>query len=227
MIMHEVAQYSAEWLVLAAGVPSASHFSEIYTRGGKPSSSQEAYIDQLIAESYQGQREVNGYVNAAMERGLELEPEAMRWFEFRHDGRYTLRHGGWITNDSGTAGLSADFIVTDTATGEVAGGLELKCPEGKHHVGYLRQSESVANKYLPQVQGSLAITGWPRWWTLSYHPRIPAALHVVEPDPVWIGGFMKELVKFQARLAAAKALLVEQGYPFPQENEHGEEEAAE
>lgn len=222
---HHIAQYSDAWVRQTAGVPSASKFASIVTPAGKPSSGQDGYMNALLAEWLMGARDISGFANAAMERGLELEPEACRWFEFEHRGEgLRLEHGSWITLDDGSAGCSADYLVY--RDDELLGGLEMKCPEPATHVGYLRESLSVAKKYKQQVQGGLFITQLPRWWTLSYHPMLPPAVTVEEPDVAWHALFGVELRAFNVRLRAERQRFIEAGIMPPEGVTHAETQAA-
>ena len=55
MIILDHEQGSPEWLAARLGKPSASMFSKLITATGKPSSSADGYINQLIAERLRGQ----------------------------------------------------------------------------------------------------------------------------------------------------------------------------
>ena len=50
MIILDHEQGSEEWLAARLGKPSASSFSKLITQTGKPSSSADGYINELIAE---------------------------------------------------------------------------------------------------------------------------------------------------------------------------------
>ena len=75
MIILTDEQGSPEWLASRLGRPSASNFGRLVTGSGKPSSSAESYINEMIAERLTG-RSKPFYTNEHMERGNALEPEA-------------------------------------------------------------------------------------------------------------------------------------------------------
>jgi hypothetical protein len=54
MIILDHEQGSPEWLAARLGKPSASCFSRLITNSGKPSSSADGYINELIAERLTG-----------------------------------------------------------------------------------------------------------------------------------------------------------------------------
>jgi hypothetical protein len=184
MIILNHEQGSPEWYQARLGVPSASNFSKLITATGKPSTSAEGYINQLIAESVTGER-ADFYTNAHMERGTLLEPEARAYYEFMRDLETT--EAGFCLHDTIRAGCSPDALVGP-------GGLEIKCPSGAVHVSYLR-SGGLPAAYKQQVMGCMWITGADWWDFLSYHPDMPSLLLRVERDQKYIDLLAAEVEK--------------------------------
>ncbi len=166
MIILNDEQGSPEWLASRLGRPSASMFGKLITGSGKPSSSAESYINELIAERLTG-RSKPFYTNERMERGNALEPVAREAYEFITD--YEVQETGFILDDSEEFGCSPDGLVGEQ------GGLEIKCPSTAVHVSYLRK-KVVPAKYYQQVQGCMWITGRDWWDFMSYHPEMPHLL---------------------------------------------------
>ena len=166
MIILTGVQGSPEWLASRLGRPSASNFGRLVTGSGKPSSSAESYINEMIAERLTG-RSKPFYTNEHMERGNALEPEAREAYEFITD--FEVVETGFILHDSEEFGCSPDGLVAEQ------GGLEIKCPSDSVHVSYLRAGK-VPSKYYQQVQGCLWITGREWWDFMSYHPEMPHLL---------------------------------------------------
>ena len=81
MIILDHEQGSPEWLAARLGKPSASMFSKLITLSGKPSTSADGYIDELIAERLTGKSEPF-HVTSWMQRGTELEPDARESYKF-------------------------------------------------------------------------------------------------------------------------------------------------
>ena len=167
MIILNHEQGSPEWLASRLGRPSASMFGKLITGSGKPSSSAESYINELIAERLTG-RSKPFYTNEHMERGNALEPEAREAYEFITD--FEVQETGFILDDSEEFGCSPDGLVVDHSLG-----LEIKCPSDSVHVSYLRAGK-VPAKYYQQVQGCMWITGRECWDFMSYHPEMPHLL---------------------------------------------------
>lgn len=184
MIILNHEQGTEDWFAARLGVPSASNFSKLITATGKPSTSAEGYINQLIAESVTGER-AEFYTNSHMERGTLLEPEARAYYEFMRD--IEAQEVGFCLHDTIRAGCSPDALVG-------IGGLEIKCPSGAVHVSYLRSGDLPA-AYKQQVMGCMWITGAEWWDFLSYHPDMPSLLIRVERDQKYINLLAVEVEK--------------------------------
>lgn len=175
MIVHDCAQYSAEWWAVRRGVPSGSNAHRIITPAkGELSKQAEDYACDLIAEKYDayyGQQDE--YVTAAMKNGTIMEPESRRFYEFARD--CSVQQVGFVTTDDGRFGCSPDSLIGDD------GGLELKNPTTSTHVRYLIDG-GLPSQYKPQCHWFLIVTG--RAWIdfLSYSPGLPHLLVRVEPD---------------------------------------------
>jgi len=192
MILYRgIQQGSAAWLELRAGIPTASQFHRILTPSGKPSTQATDYLHGLLAERMMGHPLVE-HVSLWMQRGADLEAEAVTFYEFQRET--TTERLGFVTNDAGTIGASPDRLVGDD------GLLEIKVPKDSTHVGYLL-GESVADTYMPQVQGQLWIAE--RQWLeiMSYHPEMPPALIRVDRDEAYIDKLRAAVEAFAEVLA--------------------------
>lgn len=173
MIVYEhIEQRSDEWLRLRAGRPTASQFSRIITPGGKTNPSSWAkYALELTAESIRPD-EAGWTGNRHTERGNELEADAREAFEARMG--LEAVEVGFVTRADGVIGCSPDALIRppysggDGAPAWVAG-LEIKCPSPKVHAATLIEGEMPA-EHLPQVHGSMAVTGLGWWYFVSYCP---------------------------------------------------------
>jgi len=166
------AQYSPEWVAVRNGIPTASQFARIMTPAQRKYSSQATdYALELIDQQH------NGYTRTPededMRRGLELEPEARNWYAF--DASTHVQQVGFCLSDCGRFGCSPDGLVGED------GGLEIKCPRPVTHLRYLHDG-IVPPQYLPQIHGSLIVTGRAWWDFLSYCPGYPALVLRVTPD---------------------------------------------
>src|SRR5581483_1533576 len=135
-----------------------------------------------------------------MDRGLELEEEAISYFELT-TGQTTQTCGLCLTDD-GAVGASPDRFVGDEAL------LEIKCPLAPTHVGYLLADE-LPIEYLLQTQMQLYVTQRQCVWFLSYYPSLPPLLLRIEPEPVYQNALATALAEFCLRLEDGKRRLLE------------------
>ena len=178
MIISEHEQGTEEWLKDRAGIPTASNFSKIVTGAGKPSTSANTYMHQLLAEHWLGGPIDENDSNHWMERGLELEADAADLYEFMTDNAVS-ETGFCFKDDQKLAGASPDRFVDDK------GLLEIKCPKASTLVGYILKGGLPA-KYKQQVQGQMWICE--REWCdfFVYHPEMKPLLVHVERDDKFI-----------------------------------------
>jgi hypothetical protein len=169
-------QGSEDWLESRLGRPTASNFGKLITPTGKPSTSAQGYIDELIAQRITGEIP-EFFKSEAMQRGNDLEPAAKALYEFTHD--VEVLEVGLCLHDQYECGASPDGLVG------LDGGLEIKCPLPHTHVSYLRGG-CIPAKYIPQVQGCLWITEREWWDFMSYHPSMEDLIVRVHRDEAYI-----------------------------------------
>lgn len=189
-------QYSPEWYEARRGVPTASRFSDIMGKKMTLLAGAETYIDELIADTVRLDPNMltERPATSAMKHGTECEPEARAWYEFNHN--VTVQLVGFCLTDDETLGCSPDFLVGDEGVGE------LKCPQPKTHVSYLRAG-TLPDDYRAQVHGHLIVTGRPWCDFLSYCPGFPPLLVRVVPDE-YTAKLRAVLAEFLEKYAAAR-----------------------
>lgn len=181
-------QNSPEWFEARRGIPTCSNFDKIITTDGKPSKQSQKYMYQLAGEAVTGIKE-ESYQNAAMQRGIELEPEARSFYEMVKD--VTVQQVGFCVVDG--YGGSPDGLVGDD------GLIEIKCPSLAVAVSYLLDGK-LPTEYFQQVHGLLLVTG--RAWCdfISYYPGLRPLIVRVKRDEKFIILFYKELKIFCEQL---------------------------
>ncbi len=184
MIVHTVEQGTDEWLSLRLGMPTASNFKKIFTASGKPSTSADDYMYELIAEQLSGQ---STFVKVTddMQRGLDLEDEAIGIYEWEFNVETTIV--GFVTNNDKTYGCSPDRM-----------NLEVKCPRDKNHVKWALAGKVPADHFC-QVQGCMWVCEQDYWDFLSYTQSIGTFCTRVYRDDEWISGMEKEMEKFLSK----------------------------
>lgn len=192
-------QGSPEWIQARLGIPTASNFDQIVTPLGNLSKSSAKYMHKLLAERLLGQP-ADAADNQWMQRGKELEPDAVRWYEF--DRNVDTTPVGFVTNDLGTYGASPDRLVG------ADGLLEVKCPSVAEHVGNLLD---MVIGYTVQVQGQLWVCE--RQWCdlLSFNPRLPNACVRIERDEEFIEKLAHGVNEFVVALEVRWQELLDKG----------------
>ena len=158
-------QLSKEWHHARLGKITASRLSDVMSKiKSGYSASRKNYMMQLICEKLSGYKE-EGHTNAAMQRGIDVEPIARGAYEA--DKGLFVEECGFIVHpvESGF-GASPDDLVSDD------GLIEIKCPNTATHLGYILDNK-MPSEYVIQVQSTLWMTGCTYWDFESYDPRFP------------------------------------------------------
>ena len=201
MIAVDCTQGSEEWDAIRRGKPTASCFDKILTpKTLKLSKQCVAYQLELIAQMLPGY--APPLPTFDMQRGSDLEPEAIAKYEFLNDIDVD-RVGFVYGSEQRTWGGSPDGLIgTD-------GGLETKCPKASTHLEYMIEQQ-VPAKYLPQVWGCLLITGRQWWDWMSFHPELAPVIVRVERDEhfdKWSDAFVPAIETFLQQLNELKERL--------------------
>ncbi|MCK5605058.1 YqaJ viral recombinase family protein [Candidatus Pacearchaeota archaeon] len=204
MIIENFEQGSPEWFAARVGIPSASVFDKLITSKGALSTSRQKLIYKLAGEKVLGEKE-EGYSNGAMQRGIELEPEARSLFELI-TGKEVKEVGLCYYDERKDRSCSPDGLVGTGMT--LMEGLEIKCPELATHVEYL-MGNKLPTKYFAQVQGSMYITGLEKWYFMSYFPSMKPLIIEIVRDEIWIAKLSKALDDLVVELDETHKLLIE------------------
>ena len=201
--MSDIVQGSPEWHAIRLGRATASRIADIVakTRSGA-SASRANYMAQLISERLTGQPQ-DSYTNAAMQWGIDTEPQARAAYSFMTD--IDVSEIGFVEHPViAMSGASPDGLAgTD-------GLVEIKCPNTATHLDTLLGA-SVPAKYGTQIQWQLACTG--RAWCdfVSFDPRMPEHMQLfvkrVERDDDRIKELESEVSAFLAEVDSKIAAL--------------------
>lgn len=178
MKVWDVQQGTPEWHSLRAGKPTASELSRVITSDGARSKSFSGYAMTLAGEVFAG-KPLDGFDgNGWTDRGKEMEPEAISWYEFTQDVK--LEKIGFVTDDAETHGCSPDSWVGDE------GLVEIKCLKAENHIKtilYWQKHGKCPPDYVAQVQAQLMICE--RKWAhlLFYNADIKPLIIPVQPIP--------------------------------------------
>lgn len=205
-----VEQGSDEWLKARLGVITASEFDKIITPSGSKSASASAYMGKLIAENLTGEQQ-DTYCSDDMARGNELEPKARSLFKAIKGEN--VNEVGMVFKDSDkTISCSPDGLIfsypkcgyiREEKDFQYHQGLEIKCPNLANHISYVINGK-LPKQYIPQVQGSMWVTGLNNWWFMSCHPGYKPLIINVERDNYYIAKMEKIILSFSELLQIHK-----------------------
>jgi len=160
-----IIQGSEEWFAERRGKATASRIADIVakTKSGY-SASRANYMAQIISERLTGVTS-ESYSNAAMQWGIDTEPEARDAYSFHRD--VDVAEVGFVVHPSiPMSGASPDGMVGED------GMVEIKCPNTATHIDTLL-SQKVPGKYNIQMQWQMACCGSSWCDYVSYDPRLP------------------------------------------------------
>lgn len=164
-------QRSPEWFAKRAGAFTASRMGDLMARTKSgPSASRKNMITQLAIERLTGEC-VETFTNAAMQRGVDLEREALDAYAFETCA--AVETIDFIQHDTlPRTGCSPDGLVG------LDGMVEVKCPSAMAKHMEALSSGAHAVEYRWQLQHQLLVTG--REWVdaVSYDPRYPVGLQL-------------------------------------------------
>ncbi len=189
-----------DWERARLGIPTASNFDRILSpKKLAPSSQQQAYLYQLVAERLIGLPVVDAST-PWMERGTELEASARAYYELTTGTE--VKPCGLAVLDNGKVGASPDGLISNV------GALELKCPAVQTHIGYLLDGPGDA--YRLQMQGQMWVSGldWRFVDFLSFCPGLPPVLIRVKRDDEAQDALSETLPNFWARRDEAHARIL-------------------
>jgi hypothetical protein len=184
-------QGSPEWFAARCGVPTASEFHSIMSkgRGGKPSATRRAYMIKLAAEIISG-KSAESFSTIHTRRGHEMEGDARDWYAMQYD--VDPVEVGFIRN--GAKGYSPDSLVGERGLLEI----KSKLPELWATVV---EGGEFPPEHWAQCQGGLWVAErqWIDivvWWE-GLTPFVKRA----HRDELYIATLAKEVAEFNAELA--------------------------
>jgi len=188
MEIFNMPQLSESWFEIKLGKIGASSMGKVLMGGGK---TRKSYMLKLAAERLTGER-IETYSNAAMLRGIELEPEARQAYEFIRD--VEVVQVGWVERNN-DIGCSPDGMVNDN------GLVEIKCPLATTLIEYHTNPKGwVPPEYRAQLQAQLW-TCEKKWVDFFvYHPKLKPLLLRVERDEAKIKEIESETLLFLKEL---------------------------
>lgn len=196
--IHADPQRSPEWFQARLGRLTGSRAADMLAtiKTGEAAARRD-YRTQLVCERLTGQSQEDGYTNAVMERGVLLEPVALKAYETLTGN--VAQPSWFLSLPDVMAGCSLDGQVDN-----FAGIVELKCPKSATHLKYLRGKGEAPAEYLPQITHNLWVTGAEWCDFLSFDDRFPEDLQTflvrVNRNELDMSGYEAKALTFLAEV---------------------------
>ena len=163
MKIYNFEQRTEDWYNIRKGKMSASNAETIIANG----KGLETYIYNLMAEYYSSAEKEN-YINADMQRGIDLEPEAKIEFQF-----YT----GLDIKEVGCVELNEYILASPDGLIGDDGLIEIKCPNDSIYFKLLL-SNNIKPEYIAQMQMQMYVTDRQYCYFVSYNPNFEKSLYI-------------------------------------------------
>ena len=163
MKIYNFEQRTEDWYNIRKGKMTASNAETIIANG----KGLETYIYNLMAEYYSSAEKEN-YINADMQRGIDLEPEAKIEFQF-----YT----GLDIKEVGCVELNEYILASPDGLIGDDGLIEIKCPNDSIYFKLLL-SDNIKPEYIAQMQMQMYVTDRQYCYFVSYNPNFEKSLYI-------------------------------------------------
>jgi len=179
-IIHDIEQGTDEWHALRCGKFTATKIAKLFM--GKSTKGYNDIISRVAYERLTG-KTPDSYSNSSMERGIELEPEAIRAYELETFNR--VKRVGFVEL-SRDVGCSPDGLINEH------GMIQVKCPLYNTLINY-HVSGVIDKDYIIQMQAEMYVTG--RQWNIFYawHPDLRPFQKKILRDPDMIKQIKAEI----------------------------------
>lgn len=151
----EVEQGSLEWHLLRQGIVTGTTLKSAIGSAKV----QETLMHKLIAEKMT-EPQIDDINSASVVRGREVEPLA-RKAVIEETGIAFIETGMLVNDELPGFGVSPDAIYE--RDGLIVGGLEIKCPDSKKHIEYLRGG-CLPKEYAEQVMAPFILSDQIEFW---------------------------------------------------------------
>lgn len=186
-------QGTLEWKLERLGHVTASRVADVLAKiKTGEAKTREDYRWELVTQRITNDIEVVGYINDAMQHGIDTEAQARMAYEVA-TGNFVDQTGFIRHSSIKWVGASPDGLIG------LDGNLEIKCPHTKTHLQTIK-AQKAPTKYYPQMQMQMWVAE--RKWTdfVSFDPRLPDEFQFfcvrVPRDEEYIKNMEVEVVNF-------------------------------
>jgi hypothetical protein len=207
LVILDVEQGSDSWFEARRGIPSASNFSVIMAQGkdGGESITRLEYLRRLAGEIITGRLAEQTFKSSAMERGKEMEPEAVKHYEDKA-GLAVQRVGLGIN----FAGLKRCCASPDGLIG-FDSGLETKTMRPDKMIPLLERGAGLLPEHRAQVFGNMLVFERDSWVFKIFYPGMPRYEVTVIRDEKYIRELHNQIEIFNHDLSNLVAKLRSMG----------------
>lgn len=200
----DLEQRTEAWASARLGRVTASRAGDMLAKTSSGwAASRDKLLWQLVLERLTNRPQESGFVSAAMQRGQDLEPQAVAGYEALTG--HLVRTCGFLKHDDLMAGASLDGYLGDF---QVL--VSIKCREAKAHAEHLLTG-AIPKSAREQMRHELWLTGATDHHYVSWNPDFPEPLqlrvHVLKAKDLDIPGYNVEILKFLAEVEKAEAKL--------------------
>jgi len=165
--IHNMEQRSPEWFAIRKGRIGGSEADGLLTPA-----KMKTLLYKKAAEILYDTIEEESYVSAVMQRGIDLEPDAL--YEYFLETEVLPMNYGYITNESKYCGLSPDGVNKAMTVAQ-----EVKCLSRYKHVEII-DSNTIPKEYHAQLSWyHFVIPTLERVDFISYDPDAPRRIHII------------------------------------------------
>ena len=214
-IHKNIDQGSLEWQLLRSGLVTASNADSLVTPLGKVKTGEavKTLMLQVLSEIWIGGPLPSFQGALDMENGKIREESAKPAFTLETNKE--VEQVTFIESDDCKIGCSPDGILIAEKAG-----LEIKSPRLENHLRYLLDG-IVPSEYVLQVQFSLYVTQFPKWYFMSFRHNFPSLIIEVLPDEKIQSAIDEALKSFFKCLDEAMAKLLKLNGGLPNQKNRG------
>ncbi len=202
---------TAEWQAIRTGCLTASEFDRFVKLDGtlRTGETPKTYLAEKLYERWTGRQKPNDFFSMAVNNGIIVEEKASAFAGLEYG--LSIKHVGFVSNDSCTVGASPDGLIGFDSSGWLKdaptpympngneSGIEIKAPALTTHIKWLMDGD-LPDDHFCQVQGSMFIAGCSTWHFLSYPlacylDGFPPLHLVIERDDKWQSNFAESVAE--------------------------------
>jgi YqaJ-like viral recombinase domain len=196
LVILDVVQGTEDWFRARMGMPSASNFHTVMAAGrdGDASMTRAEYMRRLAGEIITDEPAEETFKSRAMERGKEMEPQAIADYE-RRKGVEVQRVGLGIN----FSGLKKCCASPDGLVG-FGGGLETKTMRPDKMIVLLEKNVTMPPEHRAQVMGNMLVFERDVWDFKIFYPKMPDFTVSVFRDDAYIRELHNQIEIFNHEL---------------------------